>query len=244
MKCRACGSPLEVSGVFPGGSVRCACGVGNVVPIAPAQKTSTDPYRQADRPHDEPKHEPAPIPAPEPRSHCSRCSRPLEPVTRNGYPVELCSAGHGLFVETAVLACMIDEAKSASPPDPDTAAQPALAGGGPVRYVPCPVCAQTMSRRNFGRISGILVDECPNHGTWFDAGELEQSMTFASSGRMQQQPPPAAIPETDRFLMDARHAESEELRRDRKMVDDAASIVDDVFFLLGLPSSRRRWGKW
>lgn len=137
---------------------------------------------------------------------------------------------------------MIEEAKSSVAGDPETASQPALAGG-PVRYVPCPVCAQTMNRRNFGRISGILVDECPNHGTWFDAGELEQSMAFAGSGRMQQQMQPLPSAETDRFIIDARHAESEELRRDREMVDKAGSLFDDVMFLLGFPSSRRRWGR-
>jgi hypothetical protein len=39
-----------------------------------------------------------------------------------------------------------------------------------------------MHRRNFGRTSGIIVDVCSKHGTWFDAGELSRILTFVSSG--------------------------------------------------------------
>jgi len=36
-----------------------------------------------------------------------------------------------------------------------------------------------MLRTNFGETSGILVDVCPLHGTWFDTGELRQAIAFA-----------------------------------------------------------------
>ena len=39
-----------------------------------------------------------------------------------------------------------------------------------------------MMRKNFARVSGIIVDECGPHGSFFDAGELEDVLDFVRSG--------------------------------------------------------------
>jgi Zn-finger nucleic acid-binding protein len=39
-----------------------------------------------------------------------------------------------------------------------------------------------MNRKNFAGKSGIIVDICREHGTWFDRGELPQLLAFAASG--------------------------------------------------------------
>ena len=39
-----------------------------------------------------------------------------------------------------------------------------------------------MNRRNFGRTSGVIVDCCGAHGTWFDADELERVGKFVAAG--------------------------------------------------------------
>lgn len=44
--------------------------------------------------------------------------------------------------------------------------------------IDCPICAATMSRANFGRKSGVLVDSCRKHGIWFDAGELRRVVAY------------------------------------------------------------------
>lgn len=49
-------------------------------------------------------------------------------------------------------------------------------------YIPCPDCRQLMNRRNFGNISGVLVDICKAHGIWFDKGELGRIMQFVMRG--------------------------------------------------------------
>jgi Zn-finger nucleic acid-binding protein len=51
-----------------------------------------------------------------------------------------------------------------------------------VRYVPCPECGQLMNRVNFARCSGVVVDVCKGHGTWFDRDELQQIIEFVQSG--------------------------------------------------------------
>ncbi len=54
-----------------------------------------------------------------------------------------------------------------------------------VRYLKCPSCERFMNRRNFGRISGVIVDECSTHGIFLDAGELEAIRTFVKAGGLK-----------------------------------------------------------
>jgi Zn-finger nucleic acid-binding protein len=51
-----------------------------------------------------------------------------------------------------------------------------------VNYVPCPECAQLMNRINFARCSGVIVDICKQHGTWFDRDELSRIVEFIHGG--------------------------------------------------------------
>jgi Zn-finger nucleic acid-binding protein len=39
-----------------------------------------------------------------------------------------------------------------------------------------------MNRVNFGKVSGVIVDVCRAHGTWFDGGELTRVVSFAAFG--------------------------------------------------------------
>jgi len=49
---------------------------------------------------------------------------------------------------------------------------------GPIKdpggYIPCVRCGELMNRKNFSRISGVVIDECSSHGVWLDAGEIEK----------------------------------------------------------------------
>ena len=55
-----------------------------------------------------------------------------------------------------------------------------------VRYMPCPLCHASMNRVNFGRVSGVIIDVCKAHGTWFDAGELTRVVAFAAAGGLEK----------------------------------------------------------
>lgn len=55
-----------------------------------------------------------------------------------------------------------------------------------VRYLPCPSCGTTMNRTVFGRMSGVIVDVCPDHGVWFDAGEINAVIDFIESGGVER----------------------------------------------------------
>jgi len=57
---------------------------------------------------------------------------------------------------------------------------------GAVRYRPCPQCGKLMNRTNYGRISGVVLDVCKDHGLWFDRDELRQVLAFIEGGGLEK----------------------------------------------------------
>lgn len=49
-------------------------------------------------------------------------------------------------------------------------------------YRTCPVCKAMMQRKNYGVQSGVIVDQCAQHGIWLDTGELYRLMEWKKSG--------------------------------------------------------------
>jgi Zn-finger nucleic acid-binding protein len=80
-----------------------------------------------------------------------------------------------------------------------------------IRYRPCVRCGKMMNRVNFGSISGAVIDVCKGHGTFLDAGELHQIVTFIHDGGLERA--------RERKLEDLR----EEERNVREMQRKAAS---------------------
>ena len=119
---------------------------------------------------------------------CPRCNGKLSALGGNG--MNECAACGGVFLDHAALARIVEE-RGASGPIPATDARPFERAHHPVadtnvRYLKCPQCHQTMNRTNFGRKSGVVVDVCKVHGTWFDSGELTQAAHFIASGGLEQ----------------------------------------------------------
>ncbi len=56
----------------------------------------------------------------------------------------------------------------------------------PEGYIKCPECGKMMNRTNFGRYSGVVIDTCIGHGTWYDADELRQILEFIRSGGLKK----------------------------------------------------------
>lgn len=56
----------------------------------------------------------------------------------------------------------------------------------PIRYRPCPECRQLMNRVNFAKSSGVILDVCRSHGSWFDVHELHHILQFIRAGGLDQ----------------------------------------------------------
>ncbi len=52
-------------------------------------------------------------------------------------------------------------------------------------YKHCPQCGDLMQRKQYQRMSKVVIDSCLGHGVWFDAGEFRQVVAFLSAGGMK-----------------------------------------------------------
>ena len=100
-----------------------------------------------------------------------------------------CESCAGLWVEVAAFEkiCADREQQSAvlGAASPAPAHQSPSGDPDKIRYVPCPQCGQLMNRINFARCSGVIVDVCKGHGTWFDRDELSGIVQFIRGGGLE-----------------------------------------------------------
>ena len=120
---------------------------------------------------------------------CPRCAVDMSSVTIGSVPVRECQQCEGLWLERSVfqLICADREHQSIVLGDAlSTVGHHApVAHDEQVRYLPCPHCQQLMNRINFANCSGVVVDVCKPHGTWFDCDELRQIVEFIRGGGME-----------------------------------------------------------
>lgn len=124
---------------------------------------------------------------------CPGCERALHPVQVERMTMLECAGCGGTWVRNDDFDAIVARVQETS----GARASNGL-GGGPRRrmvnaraavvYRRCPTCAQVMHRRNFGRSSGIVVDWCREHGTWFDATELEAVARWVRAGGLDDRP--------------------------------------------------------
>ena len=117
-------------------------------------------------------------------SRCADCQIQLEAIVEPSGTLLNCKKCGGQFVEHALLRSLLEQHKLTGQAFPDAPYQKPLPKPQleRVHYRPCAACQQMMNRKNFGGASGVIVDVCARHGTWFDAGELPQVLAFVKSG--------------------------------------------------------------
>ena len=118
---------------------------------------------------------------------CPRCRVELEPITVGSASLRECPRCDGLWVDVESFERIVNEGEeqAAVLGAPSLLPKPDAGGAGKpvkVHYVPCPECGQLMNRVNFARCSGVVVDVCKGHGTWFDRDELRQIVEFIRGG--------------------------------------------------------------
>jgi len=118
---------------------------------------------------------------------CPRCDSPLAVTAIGSAFLEECGACGGVWVdaESFQQICRSREQQSAYVGAGSPVAAPSLGAAAhheSVQYVKCPECGQLMNRMNFARHSGVVVDVCKRHGTWFDRDELREIVEFIRGG--------------------------------------------------------------
>ena len=116
---------------------------------------------------------------------CPRCHATLNRESYRDEDLDICSECAGFWMDTNEFHNLSSERDVYND---DTI--PHRFRKSPVRakdaYLPCPVCGDLMSRKNFKTISGVLIDICRHHGVWLDAGELYQIRCFIANGGLQE----------------------------------------------------------
>ncbi len=105
---------------------------------------------------------------------CPRCRDPLEHQDWDGVNALQCPTCRGTFFPDRGLEATLNKLRATcSPKD----VQSVMADfkerfhrelPDAVRYKACPVCDTVMTRRNYGTVSGAVIDVCGEHGTWVD----------------------------------------------------------------------------
>lgn len=130
----------------------------------------------------------AAVEAPSADRPCPRCDRALAPTRVADVVIDECAGCGGVFLDHIAIERVIADRQQvraeallgalprASSPTP-----------GPGRmYVKCPTCRAVMNRRQVVMGSGVVVDVCRAHGTFFDAGELPLTIEQVMNGGLER----------------------------------------------------------
>jgi Zn-finger nucleic acid-binding protein len=165
MNCKDCGAPL------PANSNICSyCGCLNDVDLR-AMQASIRKGPESDRVC----------------PHCGIKMQTIDLGLGGEFLIERCDKCLGMFFDPNEIEALIDQSvKHVYGIDQQRMEQiieeEQISRPAAIKYIRCPVCGEMMNRRNYGARSGVVVDECRQHGIWLDGGELSQIMKWVKAG--------------------------------------------------------------
>ncbi|MEK6280050.1 MAG: zf-TFIIB domain-containing protein [Acidobacteriota bacterium] len=167
---------------------------------------------------------------------CPRCRTEMNSVVIGAANLRQCLKCDGLWVDVRSFEkiCADREQQSAVLGAASTMPQDAAGKSNKVRYVPCPECAQLMNRVNFARCSGVVVDVCKRHGTWFDRDELSSIVEFIRGGGMNS----ARAKERIEIAEERERLRQEQLALDTRQSSSLGIGLSDDHRVSGIASAR------
>jgi Zn-finger nucleic acid-binding protein len=120
---------------------------------------------------------------------CPRCKHQLSECETDVLRYVECTSCGGLWLDERIFEQVVEQRDTLvaeSLPHAQSVPDPTPRLEARVSYLPCPVCGQTMNRRNFATISGVVLDWCRGHGWWFDAEELGSVLAFVDRGGLER----------------------------------------------------------
>jgi Zn-finger nucleic acid-binding protein len=153
---------------------------------------------------------------------CPRCRIDMSSISLGGTAMRECEKCEGLWVDFAAFEkiCADREQHTAVLGEAFPARAPKkLSGELPKAvYVPCPQCGQLMNRINFAHCSGVIVDVCRGHGTWFDRDELRGIVEFIRDGGLER----SRQKEKDEIKYEREKLKSEQVRYGHSKLHDVS----------------------
>lgn len=119
--------------------------------------------------------------------HCPNCKKEMQCInvaSSKDFFIEKCTDCNGLFFDPGELEALLDQ-KIAHDSTINYERLKELTELRPqtkVSYRHCPVCQKMMNRTNFGTRSGVVIDQCRDHGIFLDGGELRQLLEWQKAG--------------------------------------------------------------
>jgi len=171
-------------------------------------------------------------------ARCPDCALPLSRFRASAGHLLSCDRCGGQFVGHELLRALLEEREALGHAAAHLGVVPR---GNPLeselRYRACPVCPDLMNRKNFGSTSGIIVDICAKHGTFFDAGELPRVLAFVRHGGLAQGASSVRHASSARY--DAAHrvnaAPATSVARETRpaLLDDLGDLLEFIRHVLG-----------
>ncbi len=119
---------------------------------------------------------------------CPRCASALRARLVGDVLIDECPHCQGLFLDHVAIDRVIrdrQQARASALVGELPHAQISTVPPAGKMYVKCPTCRTVMNRKLFAAGSGIVVDVCRAHGTFFDAGELPAVIEFVMNGGLE-----------------------------------------------------------
>ena len=118
---------------------------------------------------------------------CPGCKKPMRSRELGGHNLEICDVCAGVWIDRQAFEALCHDEEHQAIVIEGLPSSPVGGGGvAQVGYRPCPDCGALMNRVNFAQISGVILDACKNHGTFFDPDELRRLVGFLQGGGMDR----------------------------------------------------------
>lgn len=113
---------------------------------------------------------------------CPVCRTPLSRVDAGRTRLHTCRGCGGVWLDRATVeAVCASTERQADVLGMEMEPAPAV-NAADARVRPCPECSESMYLVHFERVSGVMLDVCGTHGTWFAYDELRRMVDFVQAG--------------------------------------------------------------
>ena len=171
---------------------------------------------------------------------CPSCRMPMLCGTLREVPLHECGKCYGLWLGTASFEHICRDAERQADALGDAQPVSGPTALGPVRHVRCPQCNELMHRLNFAHCSGVIVDVCRAHGTWFDANELHRIVHFIRAGGLDR----SRAKEKSELAEERRRLQALRTGADRDIAYNAPSASDGDLFSMVVQASGDVLASW